>query len=168
MSGGLAVISFADLLAANEAETQKWRKWFDEQPATVLDVPLSIALAKNVREFLLHIFAVELRYAERLAGLPITDYETLPTGSVAELFGIGDRARGMYRDYLAKATDDDLASIMEFPTRTAGIIRSSKRKMFAHAMLHGVRHWAQLATALREACYPTNWGKDFLYSPVME
>ena len=168
MSGGLAEISFADLVAANEAETQKWRKWFDEQPAAVLDVPLSIALAKNVREFLLHIFAVELRYAERLAGLPITDYETLPTGSVAELFGIGDRARGMYRDYLAKATDEDLASIMEFPTRTAGIIRSSKRKMFAHAMLHGVRHWAQLATALREAGYPTNWGKDFLYSPVME
>jgi uncharacterized damage-inducible protein DinB len=168
MSASLAQISFAELLTANEAETQKWRKWFDEQPATVLDVPLSIALAKNVREFLLHIFAVELRYAERLAGLPITEYDTLPTGSVAGLFGIGDRARGMYRDYLAKASDEDLAVVMEFPTRTAGIIRSSKRKMFAHAMLHGVRHWSQLATALREAGYPTNWGKDFLYSPVME
>jgi uncharacterized damage-inducible protein DinB len=168
MSASLAQISFADLLAASEAETQKWRKWFDEQPAAVLDVPLSIALAKNVREFLLHIFAVELRYAERLAGLPITEYATLPTESVAELFGIGDRARGMYRDYLAKASDEDLASMMEFPTRTAGTIRSSKRKMFAHSMLHGVRHWAQLATALREAGYPTNWGKDFLYSPVME
>ena len=168
MSAALAEISFADLLAANEAETQKWRTWFDEQPAVVLDVPLSIALAKNVREFLLHIFAVELRYAERITGLPITDYETLPTGNVAELFGIGDRARGMYREYLANATDEDLASMMEFPTRTAGIIRSSKRKMFAHSMLHGVRHWAQLATALREAGYATNWGKDFLYSPVME
>jgi uncharacterized damage-inducible protein DinB len=168
MTASLAQISFADLLSANEAETQKWRRWFDEQSAAVLDVPLSIALAKNVREFLVHVFAVELRYAERLAGLPITDYETLPTGSVAELFGIGDRAREMYRDYLGKATDEDLASVMEFPTRTAGIIRSSKRKMFAHSMLHGVRHWAQLTTALREAGYTTGWGKDFLYSPVME
>ena len=35
----------------------------------MLEVPLSIALAKNVREFLLHIFAVELRYAERLSGV---------------------------------------------------------------------------------------------------
>ncbi len=134
----------------------------------MLDVPLSIALAKNVREFLLHIFAVELRYAERLAGLPITDYETLPTGSVSELFGIGERARAMYRDYFATSTDEDLASVMEFNTRTAGMQRASKRKMFAHAMLHGVRHWAQLATALREAGYATNWGKDFLYSDVME
>jgi uncharacterized damage-inducible protein DinB len=168
MQKNLAQISFQDLLSAKEAETQKWRTWFEEQPAAVLDVPLSIALAKNVREFLVHIFAVELRYAERLAGLPITDYEKLPTESVAELFGIGDRARSTYREYLANASDEDLAAVMEFPTRTAGIIRSSKRKMFAHAMLHGVRHWAQLATALREAGYATNWGKDFLYSPVME
>jgi uncharacterized damage-inducible protein DinB len=168
MSASLARISFAELLAANEAETRKWRKWFDEQPASVLDVPLSIALAKNVREFLLHIFAVELRYAERLKGLPITAYEDLPTGGVADLFGIGEKAGGRYREYLTTVSDDDLAKVIEFPTRTAGVIRSSKRKIFLHAMLHGVRHWAQLATALREAGYPTNWGKDFLYSEVME
>ena len=168
MSATLAQISFAELLAANEAETQKWRKWFDEQPTSVMEVPLSIALAKSVREFLLHIFAVELRYAERLKGLPITAYETLPTGSVAELFAVGERARAMYRDYLANATDDDLATVIEFPTRTAGVVHASKRKIVVYALLHGIRHWAQLATALREASYPTNWGKDFLYSNVME
>jgi uncharacterized damage-inducible protein DinB len=167
MSSNLAQISFAELLAANEAETRKWRTWFDEQPAAVLDIPLSIALAKNVREFLLHIFAVELRYAERLQGLPITAYETLPTDSIAGLFGVGEKAGVMYRDYLAAVTDEDLATIIEFPTRTAGTIRASKRKIFLHAMLHGIRHWAQLATALREAGYPANWGKDFLYSEVM-
>jgi len=168
MSTTLAQISFQDLLTANEAETRKWRTWFELQPAAVLDVSLSIALAKNVRDFLLHIFAVELRYAERLTGLPITDYEKLSAASVADLFAIGDRARGMFRDYLATATDKDLATVMEFNTRTAGTLRASKRKIFVHAMLHGVRHWAQLATALREAGYATEWGKDFLYSPVME
>jgi uncharacterized damage-inducible protein DinB len=167
MSTDLAQISFAELLRANEAETRKWRKWFDEQPSSVLDVPLSIALAKNVREFLLHIFAVELRYAERLQGLPVTAYEALPTETVANLFGIGETAAAMYRQYLAAVSDADLGTIIEFPTRTAGIFRASKRKIFLHAMQHGVRHWAQLATALREAGYPTNWGKDFLYSEVM-
>ena len=168
MSASLAQISFSELLAANEAEARKWRKWFDERPASVLDVPLSIALAKNVREFLLHIFAVELRYAERLQGVPVTTYETLATGSVADLFGVGEKAGGMYRRYLSSVSDQDLAAVIEFPTRTAGTLRSSKRKIFLHAMLHGVRHWAQLATALREAGYPSNWGKDFLYSEVME
>jgi uncharacterized damage-inducible protein DinB len=161
-------VSFEELLAANEGQTRKWRKWFDEQPASVLDLPLSIALAKNVREFLLHIFAVELRYAERLKGLPITTYEALPSATVSELFGTGEKATAMYREYFAQATDGDLATVIEFPTRTAGIIRASKRKIVVHALLHSVRHWAQLATALREAGHPTNWGKDFLYSEIME
>jgi uncharacterized damage-inducible protein DinB len=161
MNVALAQVSFSDLLAANETETRKWRKWFDEQPASVLDVPLSIALAKNVREFLLHIFAVELRYAERLQGLPVTAYETLPAQTVADLFGVGEKAGSMYREYMTTVTDADLGTVIEFPTRTAGIIRSSKRKIFLHAMLHGVRHWAQLATALREAGYPTIGGRIF-------
>lgn len=55
----------------------------------MLDVRLSIALAKDVREFLLHILAVELRYAERLTVAPVTEYETLPNGTVANLFGTG-------------------------------------------------------------------------------
>ena len=168
MSAKKAQLTFAEMLQANVSETAKWRQWFDAQPSTILEVRLSIALAKDVREFLLHIFAVELRYAERLKGVPVTDYETLPTQTVADLFGIGVRAREMYHDYLATVTDEDLAGIIEFHTRTAGIMRSSKRKIFLHAMLHGVRHWAQLATALREAGHPTNWGKDFLYSDVME
>lgn len=100
--------------------------------------------------------------------MPVTAYETLSTVSIADLFGVGEKAGRMYRDYLSTVSDQDLRTIIEFPTRTAGIIRSSKRKIFVHAMLHGVRHWAQLTTALREARYPTNWGKDFLYSEVMK
>jgi uncharacterized damage-inducible protein DinB len=167
MSATMAELSFAEMLDANERETAKWQSWFEQQPAHLLDLALDIALAKNVREFLLHIFAVELRYAERLTGSPITEYEALPAGSVRELFGIGLNARELYREYLCSVTDADLATIMEFPTRTAGVLRASKRKMFAHAMLHGVRHWAQLATALREKGHGTDWPHDFLFSDVI-
>jgi uncharacterized damage-inducible protein DinB len=67
----------------------------------------------------------------------------------------------LYREYLVGATDEDLTVVMEFPTRTAGVLRASERKMFAHAMLHGVRHWAQLATALREKGHGTDWSTIF-------
>jgi uncharacterized damage-inducible protein DinB len=167
MSATTAELSFAEMLEANEGETAKWQSWFERQPAELLDLPLDIALAKNVREFLLHIFAVELRYAERLTGLPITEYEALPTGSVRDLFSIGEKARGLYREFLSRTANADLATVMEFPTRTAGVLRASKRKMFAHAMLHGVRHWAQLATAIREKGHGTDWSHDFLFSEVM-
>ena len=168
MSAATAELSFAEMLDANERETAKWQNWFQRQPAELLEVPLGIAMAKDVREFLLHIFAVELRYAERLTGSAVTEYESLPTGSERDLFAIGQKARGLYRQYLSSATDADLATVMEFPTRTAGVLRASKRKMFTHAMLHGVRHWAQLATALREKGHGTDWGHDFLFSDVMQ
>lgn len=167
MSATTAEFSFSEMLEANERETAKWQSWFERQPAVLLDLPLGIAMAKDVREFLLHIFAVELRYAERLTGSAVTEYESLSTGSVRELFAIGEKARGLYRQYLPGATDEDLASVQEFPTRTAGVLHASKRKMFAHAMLHGVRHWAQLATALREKGHGTDWAHDFLFSDVM-
>jgi uncharacterized damage-inducible protein DinB len=75
--------------------------------------------------------------------------------------------RGFFIASIFRATDADLAKVMEFSTRTAGVLRASKRKMFTHAMLHGVRHWAQLATALREKGHGTDWPHDFLFSDVM-
>lgn len=168
MNTSLAQISFGELLDWNESERKKWRAWFEHQPAAVLDVPVQIAQTKNVREFLLHIFAVELRYAQRLNREEISSYESLPQGSVAELFAIGEGAGAGLRKYLDGTTDEQLRSVQEFQTRTAGTLRASQRKIFGHAMLHSVRHWAQLATALREAGYETKWGKDFLMSEVME
>jgi hypothetical protein len=115
MSATTAELSFTEMLDANERETAKWQDWFGHQPAEVLDLPLDIALAKDVREFLLHIFAVELRYAERLTGSAVTEYEALPTGSVGELFATGERARKLYREYFSRATDADLATSWSFP-----------------------------------------------------
>jgi hypothetical protein len=97
MSTTTAEFSFAEMLEANERETGKLQSWFGCQPPQLLDLSLSIAIAKDVREFLLHTFADELRYAERLAALPVTDYESLPTDSVAQLFAIGERARALSR-----------------------------------------------------------------------
>jgi uncharacterized damage-inducible protein DinB len=168
MNASLAEITFPELLHWNESETNKWRSWFESQPVEVLDVPIRIAQTKNVREFLLHIFAVELRYAQRLNREEVSSYESLPQQSVTELFSIGERARAGLHRYLTHATDEQLKSIMEFPTRSAGTLRASERKIFLHTMLHSVRHWAQLATALREAGYATSWMKDFLVSEVMQ
>jgi len=168
MSAGSAQLTFAEMLEFNRRETAKWQQWFERQPAEVLDLRLNIALANNVREMLLHIVAVELRYAERLNELEVTPYEAHSTGSVGELFAIGSKAHALYSDYLTRASDVDLAVVLEFPTRTSGLLRSSKRKMFAHAMLHSVRHWAQLATALREQGHGTDWPHDFVFSDLME
>ena len=48
-------------------------------------MPLNIALASSVREMLLHILAVEQRYAERLNDMEVTPYEAHSAGSVGNM-----------------------------------------------------------------------------------
>ena len=117
---------------------------------------MNIGLANNVREMMLHILAVELRYADRLNEMEVTPNEAHSTVRVGELFAIGAKARALFGNY---------GVVLEFPTRTSGTLRSSERKMFAHALLHGVRHWAQLATLLREQGYATV-GRKISFSAI--
>jgi len=44
------------------------------------------------------------------------------------------------------ANEADWDGTLTFPTRSAGELTASRRKIFIHALLHGVRHWAQLST----------------------
>jgi len=157
-------LTFTELLQYVNEETARWREFFQTNPKA-LDVKVSIAGTKNVREMLLHIFAVEFRYAERLNDVAeVTPYEKHPRETVGELFAIGDQGREKLTKYLAKA--NDLERVLTFPTLTAGTLSASKRKIAVHMLLHGVRHWAQLATTLREAGFPQG-RHDFLFSDVM-
>ena len=70
-------IPFADLLAYNSAENAHWKRWFAEH-AAALDLPCDVAGAGTVRNLLLHIFATELFFANRVLDLPKADYQTLP------------------------------------------------------------------------------------------
>jgi uncharacterized damage-inducible protein DinB len=150
-----------------EAETRRWRGFFQQQP-DALDVKVDIAGARDISSLIQHVFAVELRYAERLEGAAVTPYEELPSRSLDEIFGIGETARQKIRRYLTQATEADLRTVLTFETRTAGTLSSSKRKIVGHVLLHGIRHWAQIATVLRQAGYRQDWPHDFIFTDALE
>ncbi len=39
--------------------------------------------------------------------------------------------------------------------------------MLTHAVVHAIRHWAQLATLLRQQGYKTDWQHDVLFSDAI-
>jgi uncharacterized damage-inducible protein DinB len=160
------LLSADELLRFCFAETQRWRDWLAGNEK-LLDLPIDIAYAKTVRDLVLHIVAVDLRYAERLLGEKVTDYEELPTSTLAELFSTADRAREKLEAFVEKANDAEWNQVLSFPTRSAGTLSSSKRKIFIHTLLHGMRHWAQLATYLRQQGHKQPWPHDFLLSDVI-
>lgn len=159
-------LSFGELLDYASEETNHWRDWFEKNPPA-LDVPCDIAGTRNVRELVLHIVVVQTRYAERLLNKPVTEYGDLSGKSASELFALAGKSAEDLRSFAVSANDADWDGTLTFPTRTAGTLTASRRKIFVHALLHGIRHWAQLATFLRHQGYQQDWPHDFIFSSAI-
>lgn len=159
-------IALQELLADNEAGTGKWQAWFKSNEAA-LDVPCSVYNSETVRGLLKHIFAVELRHSQRLGGDEVTAYDAISADSLDDLFAVHDKAAQNLQRVLSKADDASFEEVIELQTVSAGTIQASRRKLFAHIMLHSIRHWAQLSTLLRENGFKTNWPKDLLFSEAI-
>ena len=161
-------LTFRELLDYTAAETEHWHRWLASRPPALLDLPAGEGRTATVRGLVQHIFAVERRYADRLLGEPVTPYEAIDTTDVGTLFAAGAEARKRLERYLSGATDADLARRLEFQTISAGTLSASARKIVAHALVHGIRHWAQLATVLRQHGEATDWMHDLLMSDALE
>ena len=160
-------LSFGELLDYCAEENNRWRDFFAQHP-DALDLPCDIAGTKTVRELVLHIVIVQMRYAERLLKMPITEYESLAGKSGEELFRLSRKSLEDLRSFAIAANDSDWDGILTFPTRSAGELTASRRKIFIHTLLHGVRHWAQLATYLRQKGFKQDWQHDFIFSGVIK
>ena len=147
----------------NEATTAGWKRKIAEQPA-ILDLPCGIAKTTSVAQLLQHIVAVELRYAERIAELPETDYASIPYDSVEAIYATHDRAFALYSDLLSRNLDWDRQ--IEFSTRAGINGRASLKTLLFHAVFHSIRHYAQLSTVLREQGHPTDLHGDYLLMGV--
>ncbi len=162
------VLTFRELLDYTRGEAEHWHRWLASQPAAVLDLPAGTGRTATVRGLIHHIIVVERRYVDRLRGEPVTAYEDLPQDSLDTLFTAFAEARARLDAWLASASEADLARRLEFQTISAGTLQASARKIVAHLLLHGVRHWAQLATVLRQHGHSTDWMHDILMSDALE
>jgi len=149
-----------ELMAWVDKTAVEWRKLLEAHPH-LLAIPCDVREVKTVGELLQHIVAVQLRYAERLAGLPETGYEAIPYGTVAELYATHARSMALLRQLLADPACD-WNEELELTTRSMGTLISSRKTVFVHALMHGIRHYAQLATLVRHHGVAPQWQMDYL------
>lgn len=164
----IQALTFRELLDYTASETRRWRDWLEKQPPEVLDLPVGTGRTATVRGLVHHTIVVERRYTNRLRGEPVTTYESVPSDPIAETFRVFEKGRADLDGWLASATDADLAQRMDFQTISAGELSASARKVVVHLLLHGVRHWAQLATSLRQQGHSTDWHHDILMSDALD
>lgn len=157
----MVTLTGEELLAWNDNTAEHWQKLL-EGHKDLLAVPCDVAGVKCVGELMQHIVAAQLRYAERLAGLPETSYDAIAYDTVAALFATHARGIKLFRNLLADPTYD-WAEEVEFTTRRAGVILASRKTFFIHALMHGIRHYAQLATLVRQHGVAPDWPMDYLF-----
>jgi uncharacterized damage-inducible protein DinB len=153
-----------EVLAWHEKNSAAWKQLLTEHPEA-LSIPCDINQTKTVGELLQHIVAVELRYAERLANLPATDYAAIPFDTVEIIYSTHGRATALFRQLLASDTIDWNERI-EYMTRMMGPARSSRKTLFFHALFHTARHYAQLATLFRQHGVKPTWSMDYLLMDI--
>jgi uncharacterized damage-inducible protein DinB len=160
-------ITLEELLAWNEQSAAYWKTHLATNPA-LLELPCDIGGTANVQGFARHIWGVELRWSQRLAGLPLTDREKLPAGPLDALFDLHRQAIQIFRNVLA-APDETwsepfVLDVDWLPPEERSV---SRRKIALHALFHSQRHYAQLATLVRSAGFPSKFKGDLLFSPAV-
>jgi len=160
-------ITIEELLAWNQESAGFWKSHLEANPA-LLELPCDIGGTANVQEFVRHIWAVELVWGQRIAGQPLSDRKDIAAGPLEALFDIHVKAVGIFRALLDDPAQNwDETQTLKTPWLPPEGLTVSKRKMLAHTLFHSQRHWAQLATLVRAAGFPSGFKGDLLLSSAL-
>lgn len=156
-------LTVEELIGYTDEERAKWERWFAAHGDGALALALPGEAHASAGALLLHIFGPESQYLQFLRGDELTDYTTRATDRAEPLFEFGREARARTRAFVASAGPEAWSRVVEpredFPV--------SARKIVAHVLLHEIRHWAQLAAAVRAHGLAPPGDHDLLFSKAL-
>jgi len=161
-------LSMDEFLAYTAGERVRWEQWFRAHPPAALEASVQRGgRFPTVWTLMDHIFIVEKRHTQRLMQVSPLEQETgVAAMDAPELFAYGRAAREQLKAYIASLSDADAARVREFTmlTKTYSL---TPRKLLFHIQIHEVRHWAQIAAALRNAGFEPPGDHDLLFSNAL-
>jgi uncharacterized damage-inducible protein DinB len=159
-------ITFDELLRYTGGEREKWRGWFAGHREAIEAPVQPDGRLPTVGKLIDHIFLVERRILQRLSGEPVADRTGLTGTNAPPLFDYGASVRRELEQYVANLGEDEADE-----TRTFDVANRqwpcTPRKLLFHVLLHEVRHWAQIALAVRLAGFEPPGDHDLLQSKAL-
>lgn len=159
-------LSVEELIHYTDEERARWENWFRDNGEDLLRMPLVGDRDTTVGALLLHIFGPELRYVQRLKDEDLSEYRGRPCTTLEQVFGFGLESRRALRNYVVGLRKEEWTRSVDLrmggETRTATV-----RKIILHALMHEVRHWAQIARIMRERGFEPPGGHDLLQSDAL-
>ena len=159
-------LQYSELLRYTAAERDKWRRWFIAHP-DAMDVAVQPGgRLPTVGKLIDHIFLVERRHLERLTGARLSQTTGLTGNNAPPLFDYGSSVRRELEQYVADLDSDVADEVRTFDVREQAWPMSSRKLLF-HILLHEIRHWAQVALAVRLAGLEPPGDHDLFYSAAL-
>lgn len=152
-------LSAEQMLAWNEQTSSRWHALLEQHPHA-LALHCDVMNTTDAAGLVHHINVVELRYAQRIAGVPETSFDEVGK-DLKSSYDAHHRAIKILRTLL-DTPGFDWKQSLEFNTMTLGRIASHRDTVFIHAMLHSIRHYGQLATLVRQNGIKPGWPMDYL------
>jgi uncharacterized damage-inducible protein DinB len=159
-------ITLDEVLEWTAEERAKWLPWLKENP-TALEITVQPGgRFPTVGSLIDHIFLVEHRHTLRLQGRELPTESGVKPGATDALFAYAARGREAVRNYLPTLDPNDANTPRDVVVAT-GTYPLSPRKLLFHMALHEVRHWAQIAAAVRAAGHAPPGDHDLFYSRAL-
>jgi uncharacterized damage-inducible protein DinB len=156
-------LGFAELLRYTSEERDKWRGWLAAHPGAIDAAVQPGGRLPTVGKLIDHIFLVERRHLQRLMGEKPSDQTGLTGNNAAPLFDYGASVRRELEQYVSDLDDEEADRVRAFVVREQTWPMSSRKLLF-HILIHEIRHWAQIALAVRLAGFEPPGDHDFFYS----
>jgi Uncharacterized protein conserved in bacteria len=159
-------LTFDELTRYTNAERDKWRGYLLAHPEA-MDAPVQPgARFPTVGKLIDHVFLVERRHLQRLMDAPLSDRTGLTGNNAQPLFDYGASVRRELERYIGELDDEVADQVRTFDVNNRPC-PMTPRKLLFHILLHEVRHWAQVALAVRLAGFEPPGEHDLFYSRAM-
>ena len=159
-------LTLDELLRYTDAERRKWRGWFASHPSATELAVQPVGRFPTVGRLIDHIFLVEQRHLQRLSGAAPAESTGLTGNNAGPLFDYGASVRREFDAFAAGLDPDEAEEVRTFTVHDREV-SMTPRKLLFHVLLHEIRHWAQVAVALRQAGLEPPGEHDLFYSAAL-
>jgi uncharacterized damage-inducible protein DinB len=143
-----------------ERTSSNWQELLTAHPET-LSIPCDIRAEGTVADLLKHIVGVELLFAEWLSEIPRTALDPTQSSSVEAIYQTHQKAMSLLRD-LSNHDEAWWQETVVFKLRSGKQIHGPRRVFAIHLFMHSIRHYAQLATLIRQHGIEPGWQMDYI------
>ena len=160
-------LTYSELLHYTSDEREKWRVWLNANQGAI-DAPVHPGgRFATVGKLIDHVFLVERRHLQRLTGDRPSESTGLTGNNAPPLFDYGASVRRELEQFVADLEDDAAEVPRPVQVASGGEYTLTPRKLLFHILLHEIRHWAQIALAVRLAGFDPPGQHDLFYSQAL-